>query len=62
MLSVLKEIETQPGIKSNEIGNATGMPKKSIDRYLAELKRVGVISYKGSRKSGGLYIDEQIMK
>ena len=62
MLSVLKEIETQPGIKSNEIGSATGMPKKSIDRYLAELKRVGVISYKGSRKSGGLYIDEQIMK
>ncbi len=62
MLSVLKEIETHPGIKSNEIGNATGMPKKSIDRYLAELKRVGVISYKGSRKSGGLYIDEQIMK
>ena len=26
-------------------------------RYLAELKRVGVICYKGSRKSGGLYLE-----
>ena len=60
MVSVLKEIETQPGIKSNEIGVATGLPKKSIDRYLTELKRVGIISYKGSRKSGGLFIDGQI--
>lgn len=57
MLAVLIEVAKQPGIKSMAIEKATGLPKKSIDRYLAELKRVGIICYKGSRKSGGLYIE-----
>ena len=57
MLSVLTEIASQPGIKAMAIGEATGLPKKSIDRYLTELKQAGIICYKGSRKSGGFYVE-----
>lgn len=57
MLSVLTEIAHQPGIKAMAIVDATGLPKKSIDRYLTELKQVGIICYKGSRKSGGFYVE-----
>ena len=57
MLAVLTEVASQPGIKAKAIEDATGLPKKSIDRYLAELKNAGIICYKGSRKSGGFYVE-----
>lgn len=57
MLAVLAEVASQPGIKVKAIEDATGLPKKSIDRYLSELKQVGVVCYKGSRKSGGFYVE-----
>ena len=34
----------------------TGIPVKSIERYLSDLKRCGIIVYKGSSGSGGYYI------
>ena len=57
MLAVVTEIAKHPGIKAMAIGEATGLPKKSIDRYLAELKNAGIICYKGARKSGGFYVE-----
>lgn len=34
----------------------TGIPAKSIERYLSDLKQCGLIVYKGSNGSGGYYI------
>lgn len=33
-----------------------GIPAKSIERYLSDLKQCGLIVYKGSSGSGGYYI------
>ncbi len=33
-----------------------GIPTKSIERYLSDLKQCGLIVYKGSSGSGGYYI------
>ena len=38
------------------ISAQTGIPAKSIERYLSDLKHCGLIVYKGSSSSGGYYI------
>lgn len=41
------------------ISTFTGIPAKTIERYLSELKRYGLVIYKGSSNSGGYYIVNQ---
>lgn len=56
LYSVINVIINNPGIKAKAISESMGIPKKSIDRYLTELKQMKIICYKGSKKSGGFYV------
>lgn len=61
MLAVLDNINSKPGIKSLGLSDATGIPKKTVDRYLSELKKANIIRYEGSDKNGGFHINNDFM-
>ena len=62
MLAVLDNINSKPGIKSLGLSDATGIPKKTVDRYLSELKKANIIRYEGSDKNGGFHINNDFME
>ena len=56
MLAILTLLDKNPGLRTTAISDKTGIPVKSIERYLSDLKQCGLIVYKGSSGSGGYYI------
>ena len=62
MLAVLDNINNKPGIKSLGLSDTTGIPKKTVDRYLSELKKANIIRYEGSDKNGGFHINNDFME
>lgn len=58
MVTVLGNINSRPGINSLELSKLTGIPKQTIRRYLAELRKAAIIKYEGSRKNGGFFINK----
>ena len=62
MLAILDNINSKPGIKSLGLSDATGIPKKTVDRYLLELKKANIIRYEGAAKNGGYHIDNTFSK
>lgn len=56
MLAILTLLDKNPGLRTTAINDKTGIPTKSIERYLSDLKQCGLIVYKGSSSSGGYYI------
>ena len=56
MLTILTLLDKNPGLRTTAVNDKTGIPVKSIERYLSELKQRGLIVYKGSSSSGGYYI------
>ena len=61
MLAVLDNINSKPGIKSLGLSDTTGIPKKTVDRYLSKLKKANIIRYEGSDKNGGFHINNDFM-
>ena len=59
MVAILSAIDKSPGLRSTAISSFTGIPAKTIERYLSELKQFGLVVYKGSSNSGGYYIVNQ---
>ena len=51
--TVLNYIREHPGCRSTEIIAHTSYPKTTLDRCLSDLKRQGLIEYRGSKKTGG---------
>lgn len=58
MLAILDNINGKPGIKSLGLSDATGIPQKTIDRYLLKLKKANIIRYEVAAKNGGYHIDD----
>ena len=56
MLAIITLLDKNPGLRTTAMSDSTGIPAKSIERYLSELKQCGLIVYKGSSASGGYYI------
>ena len=48
-----------PGIRTTTIGEKTKLPIKSIERYIKQLKDVGLIIYSGASKTGGYFLSEK---
>ena len=49
-------IKSRPGVKKVELVKIIGKSKPTIERAIAQLKRDGVIEYRGSKKTGGYYV------
>ena len=59
MSAILTAIHKNPGLRTTAISTSTGIPAKSVERYLSDLKKVGIVIYKGSANSGGYYVVNQ---
>ena len=53
-------IKSRPGIKKLELVRIIGKSKPTIERAIALLKRQSRIEYRGSKKTGGYYVCQNI--
>lgn len=57
---IINMIKENPGIKAGGISQKiSSHSKRSVERYIKELKDKGIITYKGSLKTGGYYFSGQ---
>ena len=59
MSAILTAIHKNPGLRTTAISTNTGIPAKSVERYLSDLKKAGIVIYEGSANSGGYYVVNQ---
>jgi ATP-dependent DNA helicase RecG len=52
---LLESIRNDPGRRVPQLSDSLGIPTKTIERWIANLKRQGSIEYRGSKRSGGYY-------
>jgi len=53
---LLEHIRSAPGRRIPQMADRLGIPAKTIERWMADLKRQGSIEYRGSKKAGGYYM------
>jgi DNA-binding MarR family transcriptional regulator len=53
---LLEHIRSAPGRRIPQMADRLGIPAKTIERWIADLKRQGRIEYRGSKKAGGYYM------
>ena len=56
LAELLQLIKTQPGLKTTEIVVQIEKPKRTIERWLKQLKEDGLIEFRGAPKKGGYYL------
>lgn len=60
-LLIIGEIVSDEHITIQRIADNTGITKSTVDRYIADLKKDGIISREGSTKSGYWKINEELL-
>ena len=56
LIQILLAIHQKPGMRNPEIEGATGIPVKTLERYVKRLKEANLIEFKGSSfQTGGYY-------
>ena len=58
MALILCELNKQPGLRTTILSEKTSIPRKSIERYIKQLKDAGIIKYSGSSKTGGYFLTD----
>lgn len=51
--SILRLVNEQPGIQRHALVDALDVPSRTVDRYIKELAKAGIIDRRGSKKTGG---------
>ena len=54
--ALLEYILNAPGKRIPQLAQGLGIPAKTIERWVADLKRQGRIEYRGSKKGGGYFL------
>lgn len=62
LVSILCLLHCKPGLRTNVIGEETNIPVKSIERYMNQLKNMGILFYSGGKNTGGYYLSDHILK
>jgi len=58
---ILLLLYKEEGLNTNDIETATGIPAKTLERYIKILNKEGVISFKGAGRTGGYYIHDDVL-
>ena len=53
--AVCSYIRQHPGLRANAIALAMSFPKRTLERYLRQLKDASRIEFRGAPKTGGYY-------
>jgi predicted XRE-type DNA-binding protein len=59
LLSIVRAIHKNPGLRPDIIANAPGIDVKNMRRDIKMLAEAGIILFKGPRKTGGYFIGEE---
>ena len=54
--TLLRYISNNEGLRANQLSTALNTPKKTIERWIYNLKSKNKIEFKGSKKTGGYYL------
>ncbi|MBO7647423.1 MAG: winged helix-turn-helix transcriptional regulator [Bacteroidales bacterium] len=57
--SILNCIAKEPGVSSVSLSAITGFSHSTVNRILGQLKKEGLIEYRGSKKKGGYFVVER---
>jgi len=49
-------IKKNPGIRIPEMAKILLSPKKTVERWISKLKKMNLIEYRGSKKTGGYFV------
>ena len=49
-------VKANPGIKIKKVAQLRGKAESTVEKQLRELKKKGVIGYRGANKTGGYYV------
>lgn len=58
---ILLILYKEEGLRTTGIEVATGIPAKTLERYIKTLKDEGIISFKGAGRTGGYYINAKAL-
>ena len=61
-LTILQCIEEDSSVSAKQIAEMCGMSARQIEKYLAELKKKGVLHREGARKNGKWHVRHYRMK
>ena len=56
--TVLLQIQRQPGCRANGIADLTQYSLSTVERCLSELRKRGLVEFRGSKKKGGYFVVE----
>ncbi|MDD4210724.1 MAG: HTH domain-containing protein, partial [Bacteroidales bacterium] len=54
--SIYKLIQSSPGINTTQLIKEINVSKRTIERWIKELRKRNIIEFKGAPKTGGYYI------
>ena len=53
---VLEYLQDQPGSRANSVAEALNIPLRSVQRYLTQLKKDGLVEFQGAPRNGGYFL------
>ncbi len=59
--TVLRQIRRKPGCRANAIAEQTQYSSSTVERCLSELRKQGLVEFRGSKKKGGYYVVEKMI-
>lgn len=57
---LLRCVEKYPGLRIPGFAKIIDIPSKTVERWTVQLKKLNLIEYRGSKKTGGFYIIRKI--
>lgn len=60
LIRIFELIKTSPGLRSNLIANQLNIDQENIRRDLQKLQSLDLIKFKGSPKTGGYFVSDQL--
>lgn len=57
---ILLVLYKEGGVRNVNIEKITGIPAKSLERYIKQLRDAGIIEFKGANRTGGYYLTKKM--
>jgi ATP-dependent DNA helicase RecG len=62
LTAILFHIYNHQGSNTAHMSDATGIPVKSVQRYIKQLKEVDLVKFTGARKTGGYFVTDNFIR
>lgn len=56
LIKIVEVLDAQEGLNAQEVAEAIGKSKPTVERYLRIARKLGIIEFKGAPRTGGYYL------